>query len=118
LEGILLDPPSDLLECLRAHNEKDCAAVGRRLNERRVAHGRLFSDQGEKLDLGEMLRAEPGRARLNIISTQFLDGDASLIWVAQFLAAAGRFIVQSPSPDGRLQAVLMFDEADQYVPAM
>ena len=40
-----------------------------------VAHGRLFSDQGEKLDLGEMLRAEPGRVRLNIISTQFLDAD-------------------------------------------
>ena len=61
--------------------------------------------------------SESGRVRLNIISTQFLDGDSGLIWIAQFLAAAGRFIMQSPAPEGRLQGVLMFDEADQYVPA-
>ena len=55
--------------------------------------------------------------RLNIVSTLFLDADASLIWVAQFLAAVARFMQQSPSADGRLQALLMFDEADQYIPA-
>ena len=118
LENVLLDPPADLLQTLRAHTEKDCTAVGRRLSERRIAHGRLFSDHGEKLDLLQMLSPDAGRVRLNIISTQFLDADASLVWIAQFLAAAGQFINLHPSPDGKLQAMLLFDEADQYVPAM
>lgn len=117
LQHVLLDAPQELLDLLPAHGSKHCEEVGRRLNERRVAHGRLFSDQGEKLDLDRMLRSRAGRAPLNIISTQFLDDDAALIWVAQFLAAAGRFIRESPSPDGSLQALLMFDEADVYIPA-
>ncbi len=118
LERLLLTPPPDLLDLLPAHTEKHCEEVGRKLNERRVAHGRLFSDVGEKLDLPTMLAPAGGKTRLNIISTQFLDGDSGLIWVAQFLAAAGRYIADSPSPGGRLQAVLMFDEADQYIPAV
>jgi hypothetical protein len=115
LEGLLLQAPQELLARLPAHTAKHCEDVGRRLNERRTAHGRLFDDQGERLDLRQMLHASGGRARLNVISTQFLDGDASLIWIAQFLAAAGRFMQRHPSPT--LQALLMFDEADQYIPA-
>jgi type II secretory pathway predicted ATPase ExeA len=118
LEHVLLDPPSDLLNRLPAHGAKDCEQVGRRLNERRIAFGRLFSDEGERLDLLGMLRPGGNRVRLNIINTQFLEGEASLIWIAQFLAAAGRFIVEHPAPGGQLQAVLMFDEADQYIPAV
>lgn len=118
LQNLLLTAPPDLLALLPAHTEKHCGDVGRRLNERRVAHGRLFADAGERLDLSAMLAAPgPGRARLNIVNTQSFDADAGLIWVAQFLAAAGRYIADRPSPDGRLQAVLMFDEADLYIPA-
>lgn len=125
LQGLLLSAPPDLLALLPAHTDKHCGDVGRRLNERRVANGRLFADAGERLDLPAMLAAgggrpgdhRPGRPRLNIVSTQFLDPDAGLIWVAQFLAAAGRYILTHPSPGGRLQAVLMFDEADLYIPA-
>ncbi len=119
MQDLLLSTPRELLALLPAHEARDCVAVGRRLNERRVAHGRLFSDIGETLDLPTMLSAPaPGRARLNIISTQFLEGESGLIWIAQFLAAAGRYIMERPSPDGRLKAVLMFDEADQYIPAI
>lgn len=117
LEHLLLQSPQELLRVLPAHGPKHCEEVGRRLNERRVAHGRLFSDQGEKLNLRRMLGNDsPGRVRLSIICTQFLDGDSSLAWIAQFLAAAGKFIQQFPSPEGRLQALLMFDEADLYIP--
>jgi hypothetical protein len=119
LEQVLLQAPPELLGLLPAHNAKHCEDVGRRLNERRVAHGRLFSDQGERLDLHRMLlERTAGRTPLTIISTQFLEGEASLIWIAQFLAAAGRFIQQYPSPGGQLQGMLMFDEADLYVPAV
>jgi hypothetical protein len=118
LEHVLLTTPPELLALLPAHNAKHCEEVGRRLNERRVAHGRLFSDQGEKLDLHRMLLgSKPGRVPLNIICTQFLEGDSSLAWIAQFLAAAGNFIQRFPAAGGRLQALLMFDEADLYIPA-
>jgi len=118
LEHVLLTAPQELLARLPAHGTKHCEEVGRRLNERRVAHGRLFSDQGEKLDLHRMLLgSKSGRVPLNIICTQFLDGDSALAWIAQFLTAAGNFIQQFPSPQGRLQALLMFDEADHYIPA-
>ena len=39
-------------------------------------------------------------------------------WVAQFLMEVGRWIGRSPAPDGALQAILMFDEADLYLPAV
>jgi len=64
-----------------------------------------------------LLGSKSGRVPLNIICTQFLDGDSALAWIAQFLTAAGNFIQQFPSPQGRLQALLMFDEADHYIPA-
>ena len=61
LQDLLLTAPQELLDLLPAHNSKHCEDVGRRLNERRVAYGRLFSDKGERLDLGHMLAgAEPG----------------------------------------------------------
>jgi energy-coupling factor transporter ATP-binding protein EcfA2 len=116
LQDLLLAAPSELLARLPAHTAKHCEEVGRRLNEQLVTHGRLFSDKGERLDLNQLLLRDSnsGKARLNIISTQFLEPEASLIWVAQFLAEAGRFIRRSPSPT--LQALLMFDEADIYIP--
>ena len=39
-------------------------------------------------------------------------------WVAQFLMEVGRWIGRSPAPDGTLQAILIFDEADLYLPAV
>jgi hypothetical protein len=51
-----------------------------------------------------------------LISTRFL-GDAAGVdfWVSQLLAAVSRWCVKSPQP--RLQALLLFDEADVYLPA-
>ncbi|RYZ17844.1 MAG: ATP-binding protein, partial [Myxococcaceae bacterium] len=81
----------------------------------------LLSAQGEKLDMEELLgrgtAKVPGRTRLSIISTKFLGGtQGSLFWVSQLLVEANRWASQHPS--SRLQAVLLFDEADLYLPAM
>ncbi|RYZ41451.1 MAG: ATP-binding protein [Myxococcaceae bacterium] len=81
----------------------------------------LLSSQGEKLDMEELLgrgsAKVPGRTRLSIISTKFLGGtQGSLFWVSQLLVEANRWASQHPS--SRLQAVLLFDEADLYLPAM
>jgi len=80
----------------------------------------LLSTSGERLDLEELLGRGPsgvqGRTRLSIISTKFLGGTPSvLFWVSQLLLETNRWASQHPSPG--LQAVLLFDEADLYLPA-
>jgi hypothetical protein len=80
----------------------------------------LFVEAGEALDVDALLgagaHARPGRVRLSVVSTKFLAGtDQVDFWVAQFLVAVGRWCARAPSD--RLQAVLFFDEADQYLPA-
>jgi hypothetical protein len=75
---------------------------------------------GEHLDVDALLgtgtHARPGRVRLSVISTRFL-GDAAKVdfWVSQLLVAISRWCAQSPQ--ARLQAVYLFDEADVYLPA-
>ena len=74
----------------------------------------------ERLDVDALLgtgpHARPGRVRLSVISTRFL-GDAAKVdfWVSQLLVAVSRWCAKSPQP--RLQAVFLFDEADIYLPA-
>jgi energy-coupling factor transporter ATP-binding protein EcfA2 len=82
----------------------------------------LLEGHGELLDfdalLGRGTHARTGKTRLAIINTQFLGGSGAAVdfWLAQFLLSAGRWAARHPSPD-RLQAVFLFDEADQYLPA-
>ena len=84
------------------------------LNNRQLLTG------GERLDVDALLgtgpHARPGRVRLSVISTRFL-GDAAKVdfWVSQLLVAVSRWCAKSPQP--RLQAVFLFDEADVYLPA-
>lgn len=85
-----------------------------RINNQRLLEG------PEKLDIDSLLGREPGaagRTRLSVISTRFL-GDAGSVefWVAQLLASLNRWISRCPSPS--LQAVVLFDEADLYLPAV
>jgi DNA helicase HerA-like ATPase len=55
--------------------------------------------------------------RLSVISTRFLGDPAKIdFWVSQLLVAVSRWCAKSPQP--RLQAVFLFDEADQYLPAV
>jgi energy-coupling factor transporter ATP-binding protein EcfA2 len=81
----------------------------------------LFATGGEPLDVdlffGTGPYARPGRARLTIISTKFLRDDTQIqFWVAQMLLAVLRW--GSKRPKSELQAVLLVDEADLYLPAL
>ncbi|XXY45979.1 helicase HerA-like domain-containing protein [Sorangium sp. So ce269] len=87
----------------------------------KITTTQLFSSSGEPLDvdllLGTGAHARPGRTRLSIISTRFLrDESQVLFWVAQLLLALSRWTAKNPKD--RLQAVVMFDEADMYLPAL
>lgn len=80
----------------------------------------LLASGGERLDLEELLgrgaAGTPGKTRLSIISTKFLgDNNRILFWVSQLLLETNRWTSQHPS--SQLQAVLLFDEADMYLPA-
>ncbi len=94
--------------------------LGQDLAMLRLNSRALLSASGERLDIEELLgrgpTGVPGRTRLSIISTKFLGGTPSvLFWVSQLLAEMNRWASQHPSPE--LQAVLLFDEADLYLPA-
>ena len=78
--------------------------------DERVQAERLFGVGGDD-------PAPPGRTRLSIISTKFFDDTAAaLFWTAQFLLEVGRFAAKRPSAE--LQGVVLFDEADLYLPAV
>ncbi|MGI9380615.1 MAG: ATP-binding protein, partial [Methyloligellaceae bacterium] len=66
------------------------------------------------LGLGQY--AKEDKTRLSVVYTGFLgDNENILFWVAQFLSEALRFCQRNPNEE--LQAVIMFDEADLYIPA-
>ncbi len=90
------------------------------LDSLRHRNSSLFEAGGESLRMESLLGigpyARPGRTRLSIIYTGFLgDNENILFWVAQFLSEALRFCQRNPNDE--LQAVVMFDEADLYIPA-
>ncbi len=80
----------------------------------------LFDGGGESLRMDSLLGLGPfareGRTRLSIIYTGFLgDNENILFWVSQFLSETLRFCQRNPNDE--LQAIVMFDEADLYIPA-
>jgi GTPase SAR1 family protein/Txe/YoeB family toxin of Txe-Axe toxin-antitoxin module len=90
------------------------------LDSLRHRNSSLFEAGGEPLSMEAFLglgaHAREGRTRLSIIYTGFLgDNENILFWVSQFLAEALRFCQRNPNDE--LQAVVMFDEADLYIPA-
>lgn len=96
---------------------KDLVAQLDSLSHRNFA---LFDGAGESMSMDAFLglgkHGKPDKTRLSIIYTGFLgDNENILFWVAQFLSEALRFCQRNPSDD--LQAMVMFDEADLYIPA-
>lgn len=90
------------------------------LDSLRHRNSALFEGGGESLQMERLLglgpHARDGRTRLSIIYTGFLgDNENILFWVSQFLSEALRFCQRNPNEE--LQAVVMFDEADLYIPA-
>ncbi|MFN3868321.1 MAG: ATP-binding protein, partial [Hyphomicrobiaceae bacterium] len=90
------------------------------LDSLRHRNASLFEVGGESMSMESFLglgkHAREGRTRLSIIYTGFLgDNENILFWVSQFLSEALRFCQRNPNDE--LQAVVMFDEADLYIPA-
>jgi GTPase SAR1 family protein len=90
------------------------------LDSLRLRNAALFEGGGEPLSMEALLGLGPyarsGRTRLSVVYTGFLgDNENILFWVSQFLSEALRFCQRNPNDE--LQAVVMFDEADLYIPA-
>ncbi|MEL6373570.1 MAG: helicase HerA-like domain-containing protein, partial [Pseudomonadota bacterium] len=90
------------------------------LDSLRHRNSALFEGGGETLSMESLLGRGPqnrgDKTRLSVIYTGFLgDNENILFWVAQFLSEALRFCQRNPNDE--LQAVVMFDEADLYIPA-
>jgi len=110
-----------LLNAIGKLEPKLSAKLVEGLETLRLSRGDLLSAEGEPLDaeslFGMGAHAVPGKTRLSVISTKFLGGDANVqFWVSQFLLEMSRWSSRSPSKT--LQAVILFDEADLYLPAM
>lgn len=81
-----------------------------------LGHGNLFSQSGELLNTENLFDRSSDKTRLTIINTSNLgNNDNILFWVSQLLLDIGRFAAKSPSE--KLQGVILFDEADLYLPA-
>ncbi|MFM7084733.1 MAG: ATP-binding protein [Hyphomicrobium sp.] len=90
------------------------------LDSLRHRNAALFEGGGESLRMESLLGLGPyareGRTRLSVIYTGFLgDNENILFWVSQFLAEALRFCQRNPNDE--LQAIVMLDESDLYIPA-
>jgi hypothetical protein len=130
-EGALALSLGDLIDCISGPDPSLLAAIGQldgRLCRRlvqdletlRLNKSKLLSAEGDRLDtellLGLGRHARPGKTRLSVVSTKFLGDNAHVeFWVAQLLLELTRWASKSPS--ARLQAVVLFDEADLYLPA-
>lgn len=105
LDTKLFDKLADDLDRLRIDTEKTQLLGG-------SGAEKLYMD----LLLGRGAQARPGKTRLSILSTRFLgDTHSVLFWISQFLIEVTRWLNRSPS--SALQAVILFDEADMYLPA-
>lgn len=122
----------ELLEFINQQDESLVRAVGyidtkhfkklvENLQTLQIMNGDLLGTYPDRLDAEALLGLnewkKQGKTRLSIISTKFLGGGASvLFWVTQLLVELGRFASKKPSP--HLQGVVLFDEADMYLPAV
>lgn len=120
LRQLVDDRDDTLLAAVDGFDDRHYRQLGEDLLTLKLSQGYLFAADAESVDpdvlFGCGAHARPGKTSLTIISTRFL-GDASRVdfWVAQLLVSLGRWISKSPSPN--LQGVVLFDEADQYLPA-
>ncbi len=123
LIGLLEDEDPELTELTQRMDpsgriRRDLVA---QLDSLRHRNSALFEGGGELLRMEALLGRGPyarsdNRTRLSIIYTGFLgDNENILFWVSQFLSEALRFCQRNPNDE--LQAVVMFDEADLYIPA-
>ncbi|MGH8615855.1 MAG: ATP-binding protein [Gammaproteobacteria bacterium] len=127
-EEVLLDEIADLvgeqdpalINLVGALEAKNFKRLQQALLTLRNTRGQLLKTEGERLSadllfgLGQYKR--PGKTKLSIVSTKFFsDNLDTQFFIAQMLLELGRWISKHPSNE--LQGVVMFDEADVYLPA-
>lgn len=118
----------DLVELIHSDDPRLVNAVGKLdgkhfkkivegLETLRLTRGELFDPAAERLDFDRLLGPrDGGRTPLTIISTKFLGEMLDVqFWAAQFLNELRRWASRHPSHE--LQAAVLFDEADIYLPA-
>jgi len=110
----------ELLNRVGALDNKNFQHLHQALLILKTTRGHLFKADGEQLNadllfgLGHFKRQ--GKTRLSIINTKFIgDHLDQEFYVANLLMELRRWISKRPSEN--LQAVIMFDEADMYLPA-
>lgn len=82
----------------------------------RLNDGELFDRSAEQLSADILLTPATDRVPLSIVSTRFLgDNTRTQAWVAHLLVELSRWCMRTPR--AQLQAVVMLDEADLYMPA-
>ena len=116
LQELVAEMDESLLAETAGFDAKHFKKLGEDLLTLAIGQRRLLED-GEPLDIDALLgRGLPaGKTRLAVVNTQSL-GAAADFWVAQFLAAFDRWRAKSPATS--LQAVLLLDEANVYLPAI
>lgn len=113
-------PDPALLAAIGHLESKLCKRLAQDLETLRLNKRELLRDDGDRLDAERLLglgaAAVPGKTRLSIVSTKFLGDNTNIeFWVAQLLLELTRWANRQPAK--QLQAVLLLDEADMYLPA-
>jgi RecA/RadA recombinase len=106
-----------LVNAIGVLDPKHCKKLAEDLQTLSLMAGHLFNPQCEQLSTEQLLTSShPQKTRLSVINLGSLGDNANILfWVSQFLLNLNRYAQRHPS--GQLQAVVLFDEADLYLPA-
>jgi energy-coupling factor transporter ATP-binding protein EcfA2 len=116
LLALLESRDDDLLAKAGRYDDKLFTRLITDLETLRLNDGELFDRDAEQLSAEILLGFTGTRVPLSIISTRFLgDNPKVQAWVAHLLVELSRWCMRNPRD--RLQAIVMLDEADLYMPA-
>lgn len=116
--ALLADEDPALINAIGRLDTKHFGKLVDQLETLRLSRGELLSSDAERLDPATLLglNRNDDKVQLTVVSTKFLRDNASIdFWVARMLAELARWASLNPSKD--LQALVLFDEADIYMPA-
>jgi hypothetical protein len=106
-----------LVNAIGVLDPKHCCKLAEDLQTLSLMTGHLFNTQHEQLSIEQMLGSpQSPKTQLSVVNLGTLGDNANILfWVSQFLLDLNRYAQKHPS--GQLQAVVLFDEADLYLPA-
>ncbi|MEZ4683160.1 MAG: AAA family ATPase [Caldilineaceae bacterium] len=118
LIDFIADPDPLLVNAIGALDPKHCKKLAEDLQTLSLMSGYLFDTAQEQLSVEQLLGStQAQKTQLSIINLGALGDNANILfWVSQFLLDLNRYAQKNPS--NKLQAVVLFDEADLYLPAV